>query len=64
MAALIMGTESSFSKLLYISGSETVVRDPKWGHGAILLDGDGPRRLMTTPNILKALIIVSRLKHH
>ena len=52
------------SKLLYISGSETVVRDPKWGHGAILLNNDGPRRLMTTFSTLKALIILSLLKHH
>ena len=51
------------SKLLYIKGSETVACDPKWGHGAILLDNDGPTRLMTTSSILKALIILSRLKH-
>ena len=51
------------SKLLYIKGSETVACDPNWGHGAILLDNDGPTRLMTTSSILKALIILSRLKH-
>ena len=52
------------SKLLYISGSGTVVHDPKWGHVAILLDNDGLRRLMTTSSIFKALIILSRFKHH
>ena len=59
------GNEINFiSKLLYISGSETVVRDPKWGYEAILRDYGGPMKLMPTSSILKALIILSRRKHH
>ena len=49
------GSEIHFiSKLLYISGSETVVRDPKWSYGAILRVNNSPRRLMPTSIILKA----------
>ena len=58
------GNEINFiSKLLYISGSETAVRDPKWGYGAILWDNYGRRRLVPTSSILKALILLSRRKH-
>ena len=59
------GDEINFiSKLLYINGSETVVRNSRWGYGATLRDNDGPRKLMTTSSILRALIILSGFKHH